>query len=120
MGGAEVNAVIIGPQAEREFEFQVQKGFFWIGLPAEEIKTLGLTRIPDGELEFNGAEDRKGKDTYSAFGRFRGRGFNATIIATSIPIIGYEILEHLRFKVNPVAQQLQPAPEDEFAHPYIL
>ena len=120
MGRTEVNAVIIGPQGEREFTFLVDTGSTYVGLPPEDIQDLGLIRVPGGRMEFGAPDGIVIRDTYGAFGRFRGRGFNATIIATSIPIIGYELLEHLRFKVNPVTQQLEPVPEDEFAPPYIL
>ena len=86
----------------------------------EAIEDLGLIRIPGGRMEFGAPDGIVVRDTYGAFGRFRGRGFSATIIATSIPVIGYELLENLRFRVNPVTQTLEPVPADEFGPPYIL
>ena len=120
MGRTEVTATIIGPMAEKEFEFLVDTGSTYVGLPPEDIQELGLIRVPGGRMEFGAPDGIVVRDTYGAFGRFRGRGFNATIIATSIPIIGYELLEHLRFKVNLVTQQLEPVPADEIAPPYIM
>ena len=120
MGRTEVNAVIIGPQSEREFTFLVDTGSTYVGLPAEAIDDLGLIRIPGGRMEFGAPDGILVRDTYGAFGRFRGRGFSATIIATSIPVIGYELLENLRFRVNPVTQTLEPVPAGEFGPPYIL
>jgi len=120
MGRTEVNAVIIGPQAEREFTFLVDTGSTYVGLPADDIEDLGLIRIPGGWMEFNTAAGEVSRDTYGAFGRVLGRGFNATIIATAIPLIGYEVLENLRFRVHPVTEQLEPVGPDEIHPPYIL
>ena len=120
MGRTEVSAVIIGPQAEREFTFLVDTGSTYFGLPAEDIADMGLIRIPGGWMEFNTAAGVVSRDTYGAFGRLLGRGFNATIIATPIPLIGYEVLENLRFRVNPVTEQLEPVGADELHPPYIL
>lgn len=120
MGRTEVNAVIIGPQAEREFAFQVKTGFFWVGLPAEDIKYLGLNRIPDGRMKFNTATGKVERDTYSAFGRLQGQGFCATAIATTIPLIGYSLLENLRFRINPDTRQLEPLDPEEFGPPFLV
>ena len=120
MGRTEVNAVIVGPQAEREFTFLVDTGATYVGLPTEDIADLGLIRIPGGWMEFNTAAGVVARDTYGAFGRVLGRGFNATIIPTPIPLIGYELLENLRFRVNPVTEQLEPVGPDEIHPPYIL
>lgn len=120
MGRTEVNAVIIGPQAEREFTFLVDTGSTYVGLPAEAIVGLGLIRIPGGYMEFNTAAGVIERSTYGAFGRVLGRGFNATIVPTPIPLIGYELLENLRFRVNPVTEQLEPVGPDEVHPPYIL
>ena len=120
MGRTEVNAVIIGPQVEREFTFLVDTGSTYVGLPADAIEDLGLIRIPGGRMSFGTPDGVVVRDTYGAFGRFRGRGFNATIIAASIPLLGYELLENMRFKVNPVTQSIEPVPDDEFGPPYIL
>ncbi len=120
MGRTEVNAVIIGPQAERDFAFLVDTGSTYIGLPADAIEDLGLIRIPGGYMEFNTAAGVIERATYGAFGRVLGRGFNATIIPAPIPLIGYELLENLRFRVNPVTERLEPVGADEIHPPYIL
>ena len=104
MERTEVNAVIIGPQAEREFTFLVDTGATFIGLPLEDIEALGLTPIPDGKRRFLTANGHVEKDTYSAYGRLEDQGFLATVMAAPIPLIGYELLESMRFKVNPVTQ----------------
>jgi hypothetical protein len=38
-----------------------------------------------------------------------------------VPIIGYEFLENLRFRVNPVSQRIEKVPDDVEDHPpYLL
>ena len=120
MGRTEVNAVIIGPRAEREFTFLVDTGSTYVGLPAEDIADLGLIRIPGGYMEFNTAAGVVQRSTYGAFGRVLGKGFNATIIPTPIPLIGYKLLQNLRFRVNLVTEQLEPVGTDEVHPPYIF
>ena len=120
MGRTEVNAAIIGPRLEREFTFLVDTGSTYVGLPAEDITELGLIRIPDGRRWFGTATGIVEQDTFNAFGRLEGRGFSATVIATPIPIIGYELLEAMRFRVNPVTQTIESLRPDEFGPPYIL
>ena len=120
MGRTEVNAVIIGPQAEREFTFLVDTGSTYVGLPAGDISDLGLIRIPGGYMEFNTASGVVQRSTYGAFGRVLGKGFNATIIPTPIPLIGYKLLQNLRFRVNLVTEQLEPVGTEEVHPPYIF
>ena len=120
MGRTEVNAVIIGPRSEREFTFLVDTGSTYVGLPAEDIAELGLIRIPNGRMLFRTATGIAEQDTFGAFGRLQGRGFNATVIAATTPLIGYELLENMRFRVNPVTQSIESLAPDEFGPPYIL
>jgi predicted aspartyl protease len=91
-----------------------------MGLPIEEIKELGLTLIPDGKRRFITATGVLELDTYVALGRLRGVGFLATVVSTPVPLLGYEILESLRLRVNPVTQRLEEVPEDEPHPPYLL
>ena len=38
----------------------------------------------------------------------------------STPLIGYEALENLGFRVNPVIRQIEPVPDDVVHPPYLL
>ena len=58
--------------------------------------------------------------TYFAGGELMGEGFSAILVPASIPLIGYELLENLRFRVNPVTQEIEKVPDDEVHPPYLL
>ena len=120
MGRTLVYGTINGARASKEYSFLVDTGAIYIGLPFEEIQALGLTPIPDGKRRFVTATGPVELDTYTALGRIRGRGFSATVVPTPIPLIGYEILESMRFRVNLVTQQLEEVPEDELFPSYLL
>ncbi len=59
-------------------------------------------------------------NTYFADGELKGEEFSAILVPASTPLIGYELLENLRYRVNPVTQQIEKVPEDEVHPPYLL
>jgi len=59
-------------------------------------------------------------NTYFADGELMGQEFGAILVPASTPLIGYELLENLRFRVNPVTQQIEKVPDDEVHPPYLL
>ncbi len=59
-------------------------------------------------------------ETFTALGIVRGRGFAAWVIPTPIPLIGYEFLQSMRFRVNTVTEELEEVPEEEIHPPYLL
>jgi len=120
MGRTEVNATIIGPRAEREFTFLVDTGSTLVGLPETDIEHLGLNPIPDGSVRVRTANGVVQRQTFYALGRLEDQGFGATIIAAPIPLIGYELLENMRFRVNPVTQALERVGDEEMGPPYML
>ena len=120
MGRTYVTATINGARTSRDYDFLVDTGATFVGLPIEEIQELGLTPVPDGKVEFLTATGVVELDTYIAVGRIRGRGFSATVITAPIPVIGYEFLENRRLRVNPVTQRVEPVPPGEIAPPYLL
>ena len=112
MGRVFVDATITGRNAQREYRFLVDTGSTYMGLSNEEIEALGLTRIPEGRTEVLRANGIVGLDMYLALGVVDGRGFAATVLPSPIPLIGYEVLENLRFRVNPVSRELETVPLD--------
>ena len=120
MGRTEVNAVIVGPQVEREFTFVVDTGSVFVGLPAEAIEELGLIPIPGGSRRLVTANRVVERDTYGAYGRLEEHGFLVTLVASPVPLIGYEFLENLRYRVNPVTQSLERVADEEMGPPYQL
>ena len=120
MGRTFVEATITGPNLTREYNFLVDTGSSLIGLPIQEIQALGLIPIPNGKLEFVTATGVVELETYNAIGQIQGQGFSGTVIPTPIPLVGYELLENRRFRVNPVSQQLERVPPEEIHPPYLL
>ena len=119
MGRTEVQATIFGDNETREYTFLVDTGASYLALPLEEIEALGL-RQTRGRLRLMTATGIVEVNTYFADGELMGQEFGAIIVPASTALIGYELLENLRFKVNPVSGQLEKVPEDEVHPPYLL
>jgi predicted aspartyl protease len=126
MGRTFVDITINGPLDSRTYSFLVDAGSALMGLPLEEIEALGLQQVPDGQLRFLTATGIVELDTYAITGRVladrpRGNGFTAMVAPAPIPLIGYERLQNMRLRVNPVTEQLEDVPDDVIDHPpYML
>ena len=119
MGRTEVQAKVIGEKETREYTFLVDTGATYLALPAEEIEALGL-RLGRGRLRLMSATGVLEVNTYFADGELMGEEFSALLVPALTPLIGYELLENLRFRVNQVTQQIEKVPEDEVHPPYLL
>ena len=122
MGRTFVDAIICGPSETRRYSFLVDTGAALMGLPVEEIEALGLPMVPDGRTRFLTASGVVDLDTYSITGRVivdrpRGNGFTAMVAPAPIPLIGYERLQNMRLRVNPVSEQVEDVPDDEVNYP---
>lgn len=121
MGRTEVTATIIGPSATKEYSFLVDTGSTHVGLPVQEIEELGLRPLRNGVRKFVSATGIVELQTYAAAGEIEGQEFVATVIPSPRPLIGYEVLENLRLRVNPVARKLERVPDEVEDHPpYLL
>ena len=119
MGKTEVQARVIGDKETREYTFLVDTGATYLALPAQEIEALGLQR-GRGRLRLMSATGVVDVDTYFADGELMGQEFSAILVPASIPLIGYELLENLRFRINPVSSEIEKVPDDEVHPPYLL
>lgn len=122
MGRKFVEGTITGPSDTRRYSFLVDTGAALMGLPVEEIEALGLLMVPDGQTRFLTATGIVELDTYSITGRVivdrpRGNGFTAMVAPAPIPLIGYERLQNMRLRVNPVSERVEDVPDDEVNHP---
>jgi predicted aspartyl protease len=97
----------------------VDTGASYLALPSEEIAALGL-RQGRGRLRLMSATGVVEVNTYFADGELMGEEFGAILVPASTPLIGDELLENLRHRVNPVTRQLEKVPEDEVHPPYLL
>ena len=119
MGRTEVQDKVIGDKETREYTFLVDTGATYLALPMEEIEALGL-RQSRGKIRLMSATGVVDVDTYFADGELLGQEFGAILAPASIPLIGYELLENLRYRVNPVTEELENVPEDEVHPRYLL
>ncbi len=120
MGRTVVPVTFMGERATREYECLVDMGSTHVGLPAAEIDELGLRPIPDGWIKLATATGIIEQRSFASLGRVHGKGFSATVTEAPIPLVGYELLESVRLRVNPVTQSVEEVPDDEIAPPYLL
>lgn len=115
MGRTDVQAKIIGEIETREYTFLVDTGATHVALPLEEIEALGL-RPALGKLRMRSATGIVELDSYFFNGELLGRWFGGILVPASTPLIGYEALENLGFRVNPVIRESNPCPMMWFTH----
>ena len=111
MGITEVQANIIGGTETREYTFVVDTGATYLGLPLEETEALGL-QPSTGIIQVMTVTGVVQMDSYFATGELRGQRFGAMLIPTAEPLLGYELLQNLRYKMNPVTHEIEKVPDD--------
>ncbi len=119
MGITYIQARVFGENETREYTFLVDTGSTYLALPIEEIEALGI-QPTEGRVKLVSATGMVEVDTYFARGELRGERFGAIMAPASTPLIGVELLENLRYRVNPVTQQIERVPDDERHPPYQL
>ena len=119
MGVTTVQARVFGESETREYEFMVDTGSTFLALPQEEIDALGLRR---GRMTVKlvSATGLVDAETYVADGELKGQEFTAILVPAATPLLGYELLQNLRFKVNPVTREIEKVPDDEIHPPFML
>jgi predicted aspartyl protease len=120
MGVTQVQATIVGNRETREYSFMVDTGSTYLALPMEEIEALGLEGGDWGRVSLVSATGPVEVDTYFARGELMGQRFRAILVPAATPLLGYELLQNLRFKVNPVTHEIEKVPDDEIHPPYLL
>ena len=119
MGVTTVQARVFGELETREFSFMVDTGSTFLALPQEEIDALGLPRAR-GTVKLVSATGLVDVPTYFVNGELRGQEFGAILVSAATPLLGYELLQNLRFKVNPVTHEIEKVPDDEIHPPFML
>ena len=117
MGVTQVRATIFGEMAAREYTFMVDTGSTYLALPLEEIEALGLVGGDWGTVKLVSATGLVDVPTYVARGELMGQRFRAIAVPAISPLLGYELLQNLRFKVNPVTHELEKVSDDVINHP---
>ena len=118
VGLTEVQATIIGGIETKDYTFVVDTGAIYLGLPIEEIDTLGLQRS-SGIIRVMTVTGVVEMDSYFAVGELNGERVGAMLIPTAEPLLGYELLQNLRYRVNPVTHEIEKVPDNERHPPYL-
>ena len=119
MGVTTVQAKVFGDDGPREYIFMVDTGSTYLALPQQEIEALGLRR-GRGVVKLMSATGWVDAPTYFADGELMGQEFTAILVPAATPLLGYELLQNLRFRVNPVTHQIEKVLDDEIHPPYQL
>ena len=120
MGRTMIEAYVTGENGIRSFEFLVDTGSNFMGLPLEDIEALGLHKFPGGRYKLTTALGVINDEAYAASVRIGADSAPAIVAVSNIPFVGYRLLENLRMKLNPVTRKLEKAPDDEIMPPYAL
>ena len=118
MGVTQVQAKVFGELETREYSFIVDTGATYLGLPMEEIESLGL-QSSTGIIRVMTVSGVVEVGSYFATGELNGERFGAMLIPTAEPLLGYELLQNLRYKVNPVTHEIERVPDWERRPPYL-
>ena len=118
MGLTEVQARVFGEKDTREYRFMVDTGSTFLALPQEEIEALGHRR-EQGTVRLMSANGMVDVETYFTEGELMGQVFSCILVPAATPLLGYHLLQNLRFKVNPVTFQIEKVPDDEFCPPFL-
>ena len=119
MGVTQVQAKIFGEHEEREYSFLVEAGSTYVALPREEIEALGL-RPSDGTARLMSATGPVDVEIYTVIGELREQRFAGVAVSSATPLLGYELLQNLRYRVNTVTHDIEKVPDDEMYPPYLL
>ena len=119
MGVTQVKAKVFGEYEEREYTFLVDTSSTYMALPPEEIEGLGL-RPTGGTVRLMSATGLVDVETYFATGEIMRRRFGGIVVPSVSPLLGYELLQNLRFKVNPITHSIEKVSDDEIHPPYLL
>ena len=117
MGRTFVQGTISGPADTRSYDFFVDTGSALMGLPMQEIEALGLEPVANGKRWFITASGRMQFDTYHIKGEIWGKGFGAMVAPCPVPLVGYEMLQTMRLRVNPVSEEIEEVTDEVINHP---
>lgn len=120
MGATEVPAKVYGENgvAAREYVFVIDTRSNYLSLPLLEIEALGLRKC-GGRMKVEREGGVFDAETYFAEGEFRSEIFGAIAVAAPIPMLGYNLLQNLRFRLNPATGEIEKVPDGVPHPPYL-
>ena len=100
---------ITGKSEVREYDFLVDAGANWLGLPPDDIDALGLDAVPNANAPI-----------YIGIGTLEGAGFVNGVVPAELPVVSRRILQSLGFKVDLLRQRIEKRPTHEIGPPFLL
>ena len=121
MGITYARGSITGKSENREYDFLVDTGATWVGIPQDDIDALGLDTVPGASADLMTADGRVvSTPIYVGIGMLEGTGFVNGVVPAAVPLVGYKLLQDLGFKVDLVNERIEPRPEGEIGPPFLL
>ncbi len=118
MGITYAKGSITGKSETREYDFLVDTGATWLGIPQEDIDALGLDTVPNAIAALMTADGSVVRSPiYIAVGMLEGAGFVNGAVPATAPLVGYKLLRDLGFKVDLVNERIEPRRDDEIGPP---
>ena len=121
MGITYASGSITGRAETREYNFLVDTGATWVGIPQADIDALGLDVVPNAGAALMTADGTvRRSPIYIAIGMIEGTGFVNGAVPAAVPLVGYKLLQDLGFKVDLVNERIEKRPDDEVGPPFLL
>ena len=121
MGITYARGSITGKNDVREYNFLVDTGATWVGIPQADIDALGLDTVPNAGAALMMADGTiSHTPIYVAIGMLEGTGFVNGAVPAIIPLVGYKLLQDLGFKVDLVNERIEKRPDDEIGPPFLI
>ena len=112
---------ITGKSENREYDFLVDTGATWVGIPQADIDALALDTVPNASAALMAADGEVMRTPiYVGIGMLEGMGFVNGVVPAAVPLVGYKLLQDLGFKVDLVNERIEPRPDGEIAPPFLL
>ena len=121
MGITYARGSITGRSEIREYDFLVDTGATWVGIPQSDIDALGLDIVPNAAAALMTADGTvRETPIYVAIGMLEGTGFVNGAVPAAVPLVGYKLLQDLGFKVDLVSERIEKRPDNEIGPPFLL
>lgn len=121
MGVTYARGSIAGKSENREYDFLVDTGATWVGIPQADIDALALDTVPNASAALMTADGKVMRTPiYVGIGMLEGTGFVNGVVPAAAPLVGYNLLQDLGFKVDLVNERIKPRPDEEIGPPFLL
>ena len=121
MGVTYAKGSITGQNEVREYDFLVDTGATWVGIPQADIDALGLDTVPNASAKLMMADGAiSHTPIYVAIGMLEGTGFVNGAVPAAVPLVGHRLLQDLGFKVDLVGERIEKRPDGEIGPPFLL